>query len=333
MNNSKKINWGIIGAGIIANKMADALNINSDSQLYAVASKSPEKANAFAKKYNIENAFSYNEIVNCKDVDIIYIATTHNFHFENAKLALENGKHVLIEKPFTVNAKEARELINIAKKNNLFLMEAIWSRFLPSIKLLKKKIADGEIGEVKQCNFSFGWFAGSEYINRLTDPALAGGATLDLGIYPISIVCYLLGELPVDIKSMTRFSNLGVDEISNYLFRFPSGCFASISASYNLKMRNYAEIYGTKGSIEFPEFSVGEHFSIYKHDGTNDIKQTEKIVVESNSNGFIYQVEEVVRCINEGKLESDIIPLKETIAIMEVMDKMRNEWEFVYPFE
>lgn len=333
MNNSKKINWGIIGAGIIANKMAETLMINPDSQLYAVSSKSPEKANAFAKKYNIEKAFSYQEIVNCKDVDVIYVATTHNFHFENAKLALEHGKHVLIEKPFTVNAKEARELISIAKENNLFLMEAIWSRFLPSIKLLKKKIAEGEIGEVKQCNYSFGWFAGPEYINRLTDPALAGGTTLDLGIYPISIVCYLLGELPVEIKSMCRFSNLGVDEISNYMFRFPSGCFASISTSYNLKMRNYAEIYGTRGSIEFPEFKDGEQFLVYKHDGTNEIKLTDKVVVESNGNGFIYQVEEVVRCINEGKLESDIIPLKETIAIMEVMDTMRDEWGFAYPFE
>lgn len=333
MNNRKKLNWGIMGAGIVANKMADALRINPDSNLFAVASKTSGKAKTFAEKHRIENAFSYKEIVNSKDVDVIYVATTHNFHFENAKLALDNRKHVLIEKSFTVNAKEARELVTIAKKNNLFLMEAIWTRFLPSIKLLKTKISSGEIGEVKQINVSFGGFVGPEYEKRLTDPSLAGGVTLDMGIYPISLICYLLGELPSEIKSMARFSKLGVDEISNYLFRFPSGCFASMNTSYNLKMKNEAQIYGTKGIIEFNNFKDGEHFSIYKHDGSNNIKQTEEIVEKSNSNGFIYQVEEVVKCINQGKLESDTIPLSETIAIMEVMDSMRKEWGFVYPFE
>jgi len=168
---------------------------------------------------------------------------------------------------------------------------------------------------------------------RLKDPKLAGGVTLDMGIYPISLVCYLLDELPTDIKSMTRFSELGVDEISNYMFRFPSGCLTNICASYNLKMNNEALIYGTEGYIQFPQFQTGERFTIFKHNGTNDIKDTIDIYEHNHSNGFIYQVEEVVRCINEGKMESEIIPLKETIGIMEVMDKMREEWGFKYTFE
>ena len=327
------IKWGIIGAGIIAKKMVDALRINPNCHLSAVASKSASKARMFADEFGIENAYSYREIVASKEIDVIYVATTHNFHFENAKLALEHGKHVLIEKSFTVNAKEALELVRIARENNLFLMEAMWVRFLPSLKLLKNKIQSHKIGEPKLINITFGGFVSPDYEKRLKDPALAGGVTLDMGIYPISVVCYLLGELPLDIKSMTRFSDLGVDEISNYMFRFPSGCLANISTSYNLKMRNEAKIYGTKGFIEFPQFSAGERFTIFKHEGTNEIQDTIDVLEKNHSNGFIYQVEEVVRCIQEGRLESNIMPLNETISIMEVMDKMREEWGFRYPFE
>ncbi len=322
-----------MGAGLIARKMADALKINEDSHLYAVASKSSSKAKKFAEENNVDNFCSYHEIVNDKNVDLIYVATTHNFHYENAKLALEHGKHVLVEKAFTVNAKQARELVSIAREKKLFLMEAIWVRFLPSLINLKNIIQNRELGDVKVINISFGKFIDPQHEKRLKEPGLAGGTTLDMGIYPISFVCYLLGELPVEIKSMTCFSELGVDEISNYMFRFPSGCLTNISTSYNLNMRNEAKIYGTKGFIEFPEFHVGEQFTIYKHNRTNEIKDTIEVYEKNHSNGFIYQVEEVVRCVKEGKLESKIISLNETIGIMEIMDRMREEWGFKYPFE
>jgi len=333
VKNNRKLKWGIIGLGNIATTMADALKIIPNNQLYAVASKTPSKARIFADKHGVENVYSYQEIVNSREIDIIYVATTHNFHFANAKLALEHGKHVLIEKSFTVNAKEARELVRIAREKKLFLMEAIWTRFLPSVKMLKKKITNLEIGDVKQINISYGVFVGPAYEKRLNDPELAGGVSLDMGIYAISFVCYLLGELPTDIKSMTRFSELGVDELSNYMFRFPSGCLTNICTSYNLKMTNEAIIYGTKGFMTFPQFSGGQQFTIFKHEGTNDIKDTIDIFENNHDNGFIYQVEEVARCIQEGELESKIIPLNETIGIMEVMDKMREEWGFIYPFE
>ena len=333
MNINQRLKWGIIGVGNIANKMADALKLTPNNQLYAVASKTPSKARVFADKYGVENVYSYQEIVNSREIDIIYVATTHNFHFDNAKLALNHGKHVLIEKAFTVNANEARELVRIAQEKSLFLMEAIWTRFLPSVKLLKEKIRNHEIGDVKQINIAYGGFVGPDYEKRLRDPALAGGVTLDMGIYAISFACYLLGELPTDIKSMTRFGDMGADEISNYMFRFPSKCLTNICTSYNLKMTNEAIIYGTKGFITFPKFSVGDRFTIFKHEGTNDIKDTIDVLEKNHDNGFIYQVEEVARCIQQGKLESNIIPLNETIGIMEVMDKMREEWGFIYPFE
>jgi len=333
MQESKILNWGIIGAGQIANTMVDALKISPNNFLYAVASKTPEKAKAFAEKHSVEHAFSYDEIVNCKKIDVIYVATTHNFHFENARLALEHGKHVLIEKPFTVNTKEASKLVKIAREKKLFLMEAIWTRFLPVVQEMKKKIANGEIGEVKQITVSFGGFVKPKYEKRLKAPALAGGVTLDMGIYPISFVCYLLGEIPSEIKSMARFSDLGVDEIANYVFRFPSGCLTTISTSYNLKMANEAIIYGSKGFITFPEFPAGKQFTISKHEGTNEIQETSNFQEERPLPGFIFQVEEVARCIRAGELESKVIPLNETIAIMELMDTMRAEWGFKYPFE
>jgi predicted dehydrogenase len=329
----RKLKWGIIGAGNIAEKMADALHLNPDSEIVAVASKSVSRAQSFAEKNGVPKACSYDDIANDDDIDVIYVATTHNFHFENAMLALEHGKHVLVEKAFTVNTREAETLARTAEERNLFLMEAIWVRFLPSIKLLKKIIVEGAIGEVKQFNISFGNFVSPKYEKRLKDPALAGGVTLDMGIYPISFVCYMLGEQPSEVKSMTRFSGLGVDEIADYMFRFPSGCFAVINTSFNLLMNNSAMIYGSRGYIEFPDFPFGEKFYIHTHNGTNEIKTTEEIIKKNHINGFIYQVEEVVLCIREGKTESRIIPVEETIAIMELMDKMRAEWGFKYAFE
>ncbi|ASG68436.1 hypothetical protein fh0823_14500 [Francisella halioticida] len=143
-------------------------------------------------------------------------------------------------------------------------MEAIWTRFLPSINLIKNKIQKGEIGNVKEIDISFGNFVATEYEKRLKDPNLAGGVTLDMGIYPISFICYILGELPKEIKSMVHFSDLGVDEVANYMFRFKSGCFANIKTSYNLIMKNGAIIYGDKGYIEFPNFQSGEKFTLVK---------------------------------------------------------------------
>ena len=333
MAREKLLKWGIMGAGIIARKMADALATSPYNTLHAIASKNPERARIFADEFQIENSLTYSEIVNDSEIDVIYVATTHNYHFENAKKALLHDKHVLVEKAFTVNARQAKELVQIARERKLFLMEAIWVRFLPSLIKLKQLLHNQAIGEPQVVTISFGGFVGPKYEKRLKDPALAGGVTLDMGIYPISFVCYILGEIPIEIKSMTKFSSLGVDEISHYMFRFPNGCIANISTSYNLKMKNLATIYGDKGYIEFPQFQTGEKFTLFKHNGTNDVQETISISENHAENGFIYQIDEVSRCIKNAEFESEIIPLDETVAIMEVMDTMREQWGFKYPFE
>ena len=317
----KKIKWGIIGAGIIAERMAAALKIDPESELVAVASKSPERAAVFADKYKAVKACSYDEIVSDENIDVIYVATIHNYHFECARLALEGGKHVLVEKPFTVNASEAESLAALAAERNLFLMEAMWVRFLPVQQMMKKILREGRIGDIRQITVSFGKFVPPQYEERLNNPELAGGATLDLGIYPISFLSFLLGELPSEINSMCRFSESGVDEIADYTFRYPSGCIGQICTSYNLLMNNTALIYGTKGCVEYPGFPTGNQFTLSIHDGTNEVISVDVFSEKHQENGFVYQVGEVVRCLRDGKTGSPVMPLEDSVGLMKVMDR------------
>lgn len=329
----KSLRWGIIGAGLIAHKLADAVNINPDSTLVAVASKSAERAQTFAEQYGIESTGDYAALVSRPDIDVIYIATTHNFHYENALLALQHKKHLLIEKPFTVNAAQAQELIELARNNGCFMMEAIWVRFLPSMIRLKQILKSGIIGDIKLFNISFGGIAQEQYLPRLTDPQLAGGVTLDMGIYPITFVNFLLDDLPSASKSFCRFASTGVDELAAYQLQYESGCIASINTSFNLLTRMEAMIYGSLGYVEFPHFQQGDTFTVHIHNGTRTVERSDTITEENHGNGFIYQVAEVARQIRAGKLESDIIPLRETLATMQLMDNLRAEWGFRYPFE
>ncbi len=329
----KPYRWGIMGAGIIAKKLAAALKQTKNAELYFVASKSSKRAEAWAQEQGVPNFGSYEELVNDESVDIVYVATTHNFHRETAQLALEHGKHVLMEKPFTVNAAEADELISLAREKGVFLMEAIWTRFLPVYAKLHELLDSGVIGELRLLKMTFGNFALPQYENRLKDPELAGGVTLDMGIYPIQFCCYMLNQLPADIQSMCRFSDRGIDELATYQFRFPSGAIAQISTSFALKMANRAELYGTKGYIVFSPFAMGNAFAVYIHDGTNEIQKEESYTVETAENGFVYQVQEVHRCLEAGETESPVIPLNETRDIMAVMDEMRASWGLKYQFE
>ncbi|GGX47263.1 Gfo/Idh/MocA family protein [Saccharospirillum salsuginis] len=327
------IRWGILGAGNIAHKLADAVRYDADSQMVACASRTPGKARSFAENYDIDAYDSYEALLERDDIDVVYIATTHNFHHDNGRLALAYNKPILMEKPFTVNASEADDLISEARAKGVFLMEAIWTRFLPAQRALRQQLREGIVGEVKHLTASFGGFAPPHYAPRIKDPELAGGVTLDMGIYPISLLCYLVGELPNEIESMCRFSDRGVDEIASYLFRFPSGATAVISTSFNLKMKQEVMVYGSEGYIEYPNFQSGPEFIHHRHDGTNEILDSTSHPYMHEENGFVYEVAEVARCLRAGETESPVIPLDESRAIMAVMDKMRADWGLKYPFE
>lgn len=327
------LGWGIIGAGIIAHKFADAVSHVDHTHIVAVASKDPQKAVNFADQYGVLASPNYLELVRRSDVEAIYVATTHNFHYENAKLALKNGKHVLVEKPFTVNAEQAQSLIDLAVENDCFLMEGIWVRFLPTMIKLKEMIKAGVIGDIKAINVSFGGFAPDHYRPRLIDPMLAGGVTLDMGIYPLTFIHFVLDALPVKHASFARMSDTGVDEVASYLLRFDNDCLASVLTSYNLMTRFEAMIYGSLGYIEFPKFQEGQEFHVYHHNGTREIDRCETVRCQHHENGFVYQVREVVKQIHNKKLESPVIPLQESLQTMRLMDQMRAAWGFRYPFE
>lgn len=327
------LHWGILGAGIIADRFARAVQQDESGELIAVASKTPAKAREFAERHAIRAAEDYDDLVGDETIDVVYVATTHNFHHANARLALEHDKHVLVEKPFTVSAKEAADLAELARSRNRFAMEAMWTRFLPAWQELRKRVAEGAVGELRHVDVTFGGIVPPHYENRLRSPELAGGVTLDMGVYPVSFVCFLLGERPHQVESLARFSDSGVDEIACYLFRFPGGCLSTISTSFDLLMPEQATLHGTLGYVRYPAFSRGESFSIHRHAGTGNVTDVEEVRLDHEDNGFVYQVREVARRIRAGETESDVMPLAESVEILAVMDRMRESWGFRYPFE
>ena len=327
------LRWGILGAGIIANKFADAVRREAGNELVAVASKTPQKARDFAERHGIEAAADYDALLGDPRIDVVYVATTHNFHHDNARRVLEHGKHCLVEKPFTVNAAQAEDVVDRAQERGLFLMEAMWSRFLPTWQAVRARVADGVVGEVRQIDVTFGGIVPPHYERRLKEPELAGGVTLDMGVYPIALICHVLGERPSHVESMTRMSTSGVDEVACYLFRFPGQCLTTISTSFDLWMPARAAFHGTRGTIEHADFPWSETFRIHHHGGTGQVDEVEEIHTPLEENGFVYQVREVAARIAAGETESDVVPLHETIEIMQLMDGMRERWGLRYPFE
>ncbi|NHJ20147.1 MAG: gfo/Idh/MocA family oxidoreductase [Candidatus Lokiarchaeota archaeon] len=325
----KKIKWGILGCGKIAHKFAEGLKVIPDAILEAVASRTEGKAENFGKLFGVENRYdNYEDLVENAEIDVIYIATTHNFHHENALLCLNHGKPVLCEKPITLNATQTEDLINSARSNNLFLMEAMWMRFIPCIVKLKELLEQGIIGEIKHLTANFGIKKELDSKIRSFNPDLGGGALLDLGIYPISFARMVYKQPPSKIQSSAYIGTTSVDEKSCYLFEYEDGQTAMLSSSHRLIMPHDAFIYGTKGYIQVPDFYHPSEM-ILKLEG--DKKKT--INVPFKSTGYNYEAMEVMHCLNTGKLESILMPLDETLEIMKTMDTLRSQWHLKYPGE
>jgi len=323
----EKFCWGIIGCGKIAHQFAKSLSILPNIKLLGVASRSEERAKDFAIQHQADHWYgSYKDLVRMPELDAVYIATTHNFHFENSMLALEHGKGVLCEKPLTVNSSEAEKLIQYSKSSNIFLMEAFWTRFIPSTVKLINLIKNGVIGEVKMIKADFGYNFPYDPESRVYNPGLAGGALLDVGIYPINLAQYIYNSDPVDIQSQAILSPTGVDEQSCYVFRYPGGRMAMLYAALNVETKHDAWIYGTEGIIHMPRFYCASRLYISKNTGENQV-----LDVPFESTGYSYEAEEVMRCMKSGKLESDIMPLQESFRILQLMDELRNSWGLRYP--
>ena len=319
---------GIMGAGAIAQIMADTIKGMEGVEAYAIASRDLKKAEDFKDLNNFQIAYgSYEDLVKDEDVDLIYIATPHSEHYKNMKLCIENHKAILCEKAFTVNAKQAKEIIELARKEKVFVAEAIWTRYMPSRRLIDETIASGIIGDVNiiTANLSYP----ITFKKRLVDPHLAGGALLDLGVYGINFASMIFGDNFERINTSVAFSDTGVDESEVFNVIYPNKRMAVLTHSMVSRGDRKGIIYGSKGYIIIENINNPNSIKVYDADD-NLIKDVE---IPKQITGYEYEVYECKKCLEEGRLEPDSMPLSETIKIMEIMDSIREEWNFKYPFE
>lgn len=325
----EKMNVAILGAGNIARAMATALaGIKDETNLYAVASRSFEKAQAFAKKWGFEKAYgSYEELARDENVDLVYVATPHSEHFANTKLCLENGRNCLVEKAFCGNHVQAEKLIEIAGAKKLLLAEAMWTRYQPSGSIIKDIIASGKIGKVTYVESDFS--VPIQGVERMTNPALAGGALLDLGIYSITVPAMYVGTEVESVRSEIIKADTGVDATTIVYLTYKNGVTAKAKCSFVDPESNYGKITGDKGYIVFGPINVPVKIQIFD----NDNNLLEEIVPPIRVNGYEYQVLECKQAICEGKSEPASLSHAETVKMMKWMDSVRAHAGIVYPFE
>ncbi len=323
------INWGILGCGNIAVSFARDLTVIPDARLLGVASKSEERAENLGKTFNVERRYSsYSELADDPDIDVIYVATRHNDHLNAASLCIEKGKPVLVEKPFCVNEKEAEQLITLARKKKVFLMEAMWTRFLPVIKAVKERIKKGDIGAVSMLFADFGFKAPYDPGSRLFNPEFAGGALLDIGVYPISFASLIFEKQPDEISSHGIIGTTSVDEQSSYLFRYGDHALALLASTVRGISPRSAHIVGDEGAFHIPQFWKARNARLIRGE-----KIVEVLEPDFLGSGYNYQAREVMDCIRRGETESNIMPLDESLAIMKTMDRVRDQIGLKYPFE
>lgn len=323
-----KVKWGIFGTGNIADTFANEFEYVEKGKIIAVASRDQKRADSFAEKHNIKKAYQgYDMLVKDKDIDVVYIATPHNFHYENTILCLKNDKAVLCEKPIAVNSEQTRNMIKIAKDTNLFLMEAMWTYFLPAIQKAVEWISEGKIGQIKFMTANFGFRTDFNPDSRLFNPELAGGSLLDVGIYPIALANLFLIEKPVDIKAEASIGSTRVDEYDSIILRYKDGEMAQINTSIRADLKDNASIYGTEGYIHIPQFWKANKVILRNSNSKITYKDKRK------SKGYNYEIEEVNRNILNNVKESKIMSLQKSMDNISVMDKIREIIGLKYPFE
>lgn len=326
---NKKINWAILSTGTIAKRMAQALTLVNDANLIAVASRTEKKAQEFAQEFKIPKFFaSYEELVQDEDVDIVYIGTPNSSHYENILLCLNHGKHVICEKPFTLNLNQAKEAIEIAKRKNLFLTEAHKSYFLPGIKKVKKLIKDNAIGNIVSIRADFCIKPPYMEEHRMFNLELGGGALLDVGVYPISLVIDLLGA-PVEINSNTMLGKTGVDIFNSINFKHQNGISSSIWCGFNAQAPREALILGEDGYIKIHE-PFHQAPKITLKSGKNEPLEIDTSFI---GNGLNQEAQSATECIQKGKIESDEFSLEKTMEVLRVTDYIRNQYGIKYPQE
>lgn len=323
------IKWGIIAPGIIAHSFAESMKSVKNSEIVAVGSRSIKRAEEFAKKHNVNRFYgSYEELCKDENVDIVYIASPHNFHKEQAHLAMDNGKAVLCEKPVTVNHDECLELVKKSKNKNLFFMEAQWMRFMPIINEIKKRIKNGVIGDILRIEVDFSYKADFDPESRLFNPNLAGGALLDIGVYPISFSLYLLDKLPITFVGECSVGTSEVDEHGSVIFKFDDNENAVCTFGTRVDGSRKAIIRGSKGRVEInSEFYMATEADIITDKGSETIKMPHR------SHGYEWEIEAVNSCLKKDLIESPTMSHQDSLDQMSIMDELRKRWGIKYPFE
>ena len=321
---AQKIRWGILGCGKIARKFASDLQLVKDAELIALASRSRENAEAFAKDFPAKYIHdSYEALANNDEVDVVYIATPHSHHYENAILCLQHNKAVLCEKAFAVNAKQAKEMIALAQEKKVFLMEALWTKFLPHYNKLQQLINEGRIGNIKSVLVNFGFKPTPPIPQRIFDPALAGGTMLDIGIYNVFIALSVLGK-PDRIDAVMTPASTGVDEQCAVTFHYNNGAIAQLFSTFASNLATEADICGDNGRIRLAHrFYAPESVIEYYPDKVDSCE----IIPADKTEGWGYQFEamHVGECLRKGLKESPVMTFADTILIMETLDAIREK--------
>ena len=322
------IKWGIIGPGTIANAFAQEVHNTEKGKLIAVYGRNEDKARKFAKEYNLQKHYSnIDDFLNDKEIDAVYIATPHSHHMEYAIKCIKAKKHILCEKPFSYNKKTSEKVLSLAKENNVFIMEALWTLFLPAVNKAKSWIDEGKIGKVKMITADFGFESEVDVNSRLYNPNLAGGALLDVGIYPILLSNFIMNDIPKEINATAVMTSTNVDESDVISLKYKNNSLASLTCSIASDTDNTAVIYGEKGKIVIPKFWMSKNAYLYT--------KNEELSFQDNyeGTGYMYEIMEANECILNEKLESSIASHKFTLDLANIMDDIREKIGLVYPFE
>jgi len=327
MPSEKVYNWGIIGPGRIAHNFAEGLAVLPEAKLYAVASRSEQRARDFAEKYQVPFYYEgYDQILTNPDVDIIYVATPHTSHFADTIMCLEKGMPVLCEKPFTIHSNQLKKLVHTARSKKVFLMEAIWTRFLPTIEKVIEIRESGEFGKIKAVYADFGFYAPFDPESRLYNLDLGGGALLDIGIYPVFLSLLLLGK-PVEIKAIADLSQTGSDESCSILCKYPVGQMANLACTLAADTPIEANIIFEKGRVK-----INRRWFMPSSLAITDSKdKTTELNFKYEGNGYHLEAREAMDCLSKNLTESRKLPLQFSLDLMELLDEIRNQCHIHYP--
>jgi predicted dehydrogenase len=323
-----KVRWAILGAGKIAQSFVKDFPAVKNATLVAIAASDKGRAKAFAEQHNLPFAYSYGELYNSTEVDAVYVATTHNFHYEQCVQCIEHGKHVLCEKPITLNDKQFKELARLSQEKKVFLMEAMWTYFLPPVLKAKQWLLEDRIGSLKVIEAVFGFPMEKNLTGRLYNIELAGGALLDLGVYPVAFSAYFMNKKPNAITASGVLTDTGVDERTGIVLQYGDATASLFCSMVNI-MSNKAMLYGEKGYIEIPDFFKASSAILYD-DHHNLLKKFED---DRTTKGYNYEIQHATDAILDGKTQSDIVPHTRSNEVQEIMTEVRRQIGLVYPDE